>query len=233
MERVYFTTYKDVKILYIDFSNCTTEEAFQIIKQVKKIVASSEPNSLLTLTNVEGAHYNSEVVNELKSLVIHNKPYVKKGTIIGLSNRQRFIYDLVMKLSERHLLRFWDIDKAKDWLVDRRCVPRIEEKGNVEYTIIGQQKLSGKGVLDNISIGGVCFLNDKNIERNRLISLKVNLSGMSLSFNVEGVVAWTSNFKVKDKNRPFSIGVQFKKIGEEDRKKLFSYIFDKVNKAAT
>lgn len=118
MERVRFVNHKGKNILLLDFSNCTCEEVLRIIEESRKIIEAQPERSLLTLTNVEDAHFDSRVVEAMKDFTVHNKPYVRKGAVVGVTGLRRIIYDAVMRFSGRNLPSFDDLEKAKDWLVE-------------------------------------------------------------------------------------------------------------------
>ncbi len=117
MERVRFVEHKGKKILYIDFSNCSEEEALAVIEGGKKQVRSQPEKSLLTLTNVNQAKYNSKVVEAFREFTKGNKPYVRAAAITGLSKIKKMIFKAVKEFSQRQLQEFSDEEKAMDWLV--------------------------------------------------------------------------------------------------------------------
>ena len=82
MERTHFIEHGGVRILLLDFSHVMDEQlALGIIAQAKSVVATQAEGSLLTLTNVEGSHFDSTVVAALRDLVEHNRP--KPGSLSG------------------------------------------------------------------------------------------------------------------------------------------------------
>lgn len=116
-ERVRFIEHLGKRILFHDFSSIMNPaDAFGRIALSKAIVATQEPRSLLTLTWVHGSRFNKEIIEALKDLVIHNKPYVRHGAIAGLSGLQRVIYVTLTQLTGRRLKTFDTIEEAKDWL---------------------------------------------------------------------------------------------------------------------
>lgn len=118
MERVKFVNHKGKNILLLDFSNCSCEEVLRIIEESRKLIKVQPEHSLLTLTNVEGAHFDFKVVEAMKDFTVHNKPYVRKGAVVGVTGLRKIIYDAVMRFSGRNLPSFDDIEEARDWLVE-------------------------------------------------------------------------------------------------------------------
>jgi len=119
-DRVRFVEHRGKRILFHDFSSIKDPaDAFGRLALSKTIVATQEPGSLLTLTWVHGSRFNREIIEALKDLVIHNKPYVRHGAIAGLSGLQRVIYVTITQLTGRRLKTFDTVEEAKDWLVEQ------------------------------------------------------------------------------------------------------------------
>ena len=116
--RVRFIEHKGKRILLHDLTNIQDpREALPLVAQSKTIVAQQAPASLLTVTCVSGSRFDREIIEALKDLVVHNKPFVKYGAIVGLSGLQRVIYVTLTQLTGRRLPTFDTLDQAKDWLV--------------------------------------------------------------------------------------------------------------------
>jgi hypothetical protein len=109
------------KILLFDFSYCQCKEEIEpIIQSAKQWLQDKEPHSVLTLTDVTGAHYDTETLNLLKHLTTYNKPYVKAGAIIGITRPlMRLAYNMVMTFSKRNLPIFETREEAIEWLVNQ------------------------------------------------------------------------------------------------------------------
>lgn len=131
MERVKFINHKGKKILYQDFSNCTSDESLEIMEEVKRLVREQPEHSLLNLIYVKNAKFNTKLVEALKDWAAHNRPYMKKQAIVGVGGLQEVVYDSVTKYlrvsspsfdevqkARRSVPKFDDIEKAKDWLVE-------------------------------------------------------------------------------------------------------------------
>jgi len=111
--------YKGKQILFFDFSHCNSKEEYiPIIDAAKLWFKNKEPRSVLTLTDVTNAHFNAEILTLLKELTLHNKPYVKAGTVVGITRPlAKLAYNTVMAFSKRTLPIFDTQDEAKDWLI--------------------------------------------------------------------------------------------------------------------
>jgi hypothetical protein len=111
--------HKGEKILFLDFSNCTSKGEFiPVIDAAKQWLQNKDPNSVLTLTDVTNAHYNAEILTLFKELTLHNKPYVKAGAIVGITRPlMKLAYNTIMAFSKRSLPMFDTHDQAKEWLI--------------------------------------------------------------------------------------------------------------------
>lgn len=119
MSGVRFIEHRDKRILYIDFGGCELDEFVGIIKESKKLIAKEQHASVLTLTNVAGAHLNPMASKVLKEFTAFNKPYVKAGAVLGVSGLLKLEFDIVTKFSGRSLARFESVEEAKTWLVSQ------------------------------------------------------------------------------------------------------------------
>lgn len=120
MQNPQFIKHNGRRILYIDFSNATLdqkEELRLVILASRKAISIHPPNSLLILTNVHNTKYDTEIAQVMKEYVAHNKPFVKKSAIVGLSGLQIVLYNTIMRFTGRQLSCFENEIKAKDWLV--------------------------------------------------------------------------------------------------------------------
>lgn len=118
MSRTTFVTHQGKQICVLDFSGFQrAEEALPHIAEARKIVTAQPLGSVLTLTNVEGSRFNTDVVTALKELAAADKPHVKAGAIVGMHGIQRAIYVAVMQFTGRKIPVFNTSAEAMDWLV--------------------------------------------------------------------------------------------------------------------
>lgn len=91
-------------ILYLDFSGLKDkEEIFEQIKIFGDFIKSHPHNSLSTLTNLEGMHFNTEIYNAFASYVKENNPYVKYSAVIGMKGLIQIFYKSFVKLTGRNV----------------------------------------------------------------------------------------------------------------------------------
>ena len=120
MERTRFIDHRGKRILLLDYSGIqNAEQAISTVEQSKRVVAQHPPHSLLVLTDVKDARYNTAVLQALKELAAHNGPYVKASAIVGMNGLHRIAYQAVLLFSRRKIRAFDTREQALDWLVEQ------------------------------------------------------------------------------------------------------------------
>lgn len=118
MDRTRFIEHQGKRILLLDYSGLRNpEDALREIERSKKLVALQPRGSLLVMTDVTGAHYDTRVVQGMKELASHNAPYVKASAVVGVSGLQKVVYSAVILFSKRKIQLSDTREKAMEWLV--------------------------------------------------------------------------------------------------------------------
>lgn len=118
-QRVRFIEHDGKRILLIDFSNASADEVLATIELAERTIAAEPHGSVLTLTNAEHAMHDRRVTERLKRFVQHNKPFVKAGAVVGLSELRKVVFTFLNKATGRSLRAFDNPAEAKDWLASR------------------------------------------------------------------------------------------------------------------
>src|SRR5437762_9818844 len=116
-QRLQFEVHAWQRILVIDYSHCDIEPMKELIGITRTLIATQLPNSVLTLSDVTGATFNIEVVEQIKELTKHNAPYVRKGALIGVTGLQALIYNAVQSFSKRNIPIFSNKQEALKYLL--------------------------------------------------------------------------------------------------------------------
>lgn len=120
MERTRFIDHRGKRILLLDYSGIRDpQEAVAEVRKSMEVVARHPPHSLLVLTNVRDARYNTAVLQAMKELAAHNEPYVKASALIGMGGLHRVAYQAVILFTRRKIQTFDDQEQALDWLVQQ------------------------------------------------------------------------------------------------------------------
>lgn len=116
--RVRFIEHQGKRILFHDLSNIRNpDDALPLCAQSRAIVAQQPPNSLLTLVYVAGSRFNRSIINALRDLARHTKPYVRASALVGVAGLMRVVYTTLMQLTGRKMPMFGTLGEAKNWLV--------------------------------------------------------------------------------------------------------------------
>lgn len=108
--------HRGVTICWIDFAGLQPAEVLRVIEKARGLIGSQPPDSVRTLTDLTGAHYNDEVSRALKEYTAHNRPYVRAAAVVGVQGLMKILYRAVVLFSGRNLVLFDSLDQAKDWL---------------------------------------------------------------------------------------------------------------------
>ncbi|MBV9773505.1 MAG: hypothetical protein JO040_06120 [Gemmatimonadetes bacterium] len=116
-ERVRFLTHRGQPILLIDFSHLQkTEEILEVVRLARELVARQPLASVRTLSHVRGARYTPPVMDAIKELAAHNRPYVRAAAVVGMEGLHRLLYRAVLLVSRRNMETFDSLEEAQDWL---------------------------------------------------------------------------------------------------------------------
>jgi len=118
MKQPEIISHQGTRIFYMDFSGMrNVDEIDELIRFSKDYIRYQPEKSVITLSNIEGMHFNAEVKNMFSEFISGNKMYVSHGAVVGINGLQRIVYNGIMKLTGRDLRSFESIESAKDWLV--------------------------------------------------------------------------------------------------------------------
>jgi len=93
--------------IYIDFSGIKSNEEFlEQARMIEPVVAKYPPNSLYTITNVQNTRIDSKSKEYVAKYMEHNKPYVKRGAVIGIDGIIKVLGNAIFSLSRRENLVF-------------------------------------------------------------------------------------------------------------------------------
>jgi hypothetical protein len=109
-------TYKGKEIHSLNFANLKKEELIQGTIEAGRMIQSCPAGSCLTLTDVAGVIFDSEVVKAFKEMAEGNKNFVRAGALINVTGLQKVIYRGIVLFTKRNLQLFDSRDEALEWL---------------------------------------------------------------------------------------------------------------------
>ena len=123
-ERTRFIEHRGARILFMDFSEMNGPgEALAELEKARRLIATQQPGSLLTLTDVTGTRYDAEIIAAFQALAAHNKPFVKAAASVTRTPLQLVALRASAVHSRRNLQAFADLDEAREWLAAQRDAP--------------------------------------------------------------------------------------------------------------
>jgi hypothetical protein len=124
-DRTRVIEHKGHAIILMDFSQLKVpQETLAVIDAATRFVAAQpKVQNLRTLVDVSGSVYDYDVLEALKALAAHNKPWVLAGAVVGLSPLRRLAVRIVCFFSGRKLASFKTLEEAKEWLVAQQAPP--------------------------------------------------------------------------------------------------------------
>jgi hypothetical protein len=130
MERLRLIDHKGKQIVLLDFTNATDPAQTVIdIRRAKAWFAEQPPTQALrTVSDVTGARYNSAVLEALKDLAAHNKPYVGAAAGVVKTALHRVALNVTALFSQRKFAAFTNREEALDWVVAQSVGPPGGEK---------------------------------------------------------------------------------------------------------
>ncbi len=116
-DRISFVTHQGKAIMLIDFSHCEPKELLLLLDEIELTVARHARGSLLTLTDLTGAHVNREVATRMKEVLVRDRPFVKRSAWVGVGSVPKVFYDNIKSFAQRDFPPFATREAAMDWLV--------------------------------------------------------------------------------------------------------------------
>jgi hypothetical protein len=117
LSRIQYIEHKGRKVLLFDLANGKAADILDVVARGIPIVRNSEPNSLLTLTDVTNLAVQDVAKTELMKFVADNKPYVKAAAVVGVSDLAKAMLSTTRLLTGRNIVSFRTRDEALNWLV--------------------------------------------------------------------------------------------------------------------
>jgi hypothetical protein len=106
-------------IVLQDFSYADRAEARAAIAEARAFMETQPRGDVLLLTDVTGASFDQSVVDGIRELATHHKPWVKASALVGLTPLMRVLYRAIVALTGRDIRIFEGRAEAIGYLVSR------------------------------------------------------------------------------------------------------------------
>lgn len=116
-ERISFIKHKGKEILLIDFSHCEPKQILVMLSEIQQTVAQHARGSMLTLSDMTGAHVDRDAVTRMKEVLVRDRPFVKRSAWFGVDTIPKVYYENIKSFSQREISLFHTREEAMDWLV--------------------------------------------------------------------------------------------------------------------
>ncbi len=116
MERVRFLVHQGKRILFVDYTNSTSDEMLQTLAEAERLVATEPAGSLLTLCDFSGAQVDKRVADRLKVVATKDTPYVRRAAFVSADRIADVYYRALRSFSGRDFPNFSSREEALDWL---------------------------------------------------------------------------------------------------------------------
>ena len=111
--------YKSKKIVVVDISSTSPEEAIAYFPHAQKIIAKHLPKSALVLTDATDARFSKESMEALKEFAAANTPYIKASASVGSEGLREIVLHSVERFTNRKINAFTSRQEALDWLASQ------------------------------------------------------------------------------------------------------------------
>lgn len=116
-ERVSFIGHKGRQVLFLDFTNCTSEQVTAVCDEVREVVTSQTEKSVLILADFAGAQFTKDAVTRIKEVATHDRPYVRRVAWVHTEGLPKIFYEAIKRFSQRDFPTFETREQALDFLV--------------------------------------------------------------------------------------------------------------------
>jgi len=107
MKRIEQFTHDDRDFVYLDLSGFKNNDDFiGFINESKPIISKYAENSLYTITNIEDIRFDSKTKEVVAEWTECNKPYVKRGAVIGINGIKKIMVNAIFAISGRKNMIF-------------------------------------------------------------------------------------------------------------------------------
>ncbi|MFP4365071.1 MAG: hypothetical protein ACLFR1_14510 [Spirochaetia bacterium] len=105
------------QIVYMEFPESgAMDEIDQVISEGKGIIHSSDPESVLALSNIKFQDPNPDIMKAIEGFTKSNKPYIKKSAVIGISGVKKALVNAIAGITGRNMKVCSSKEEAIDYL---------------------------------------------------------------------------------------------------------------------
>lgn len=108
-------------IVLLDFSGIADPDTERHrAEEARRLIATQLLGQALVLTDVSGSNFNQRSIEDLRTLVEANRPYVRASALVGLSAITRVVFKALMALTRRQIYVCETRAQAIQYLLSKR-----------------------------------------------------------------------------------------------------------------
>jgi hypothetical protein len=93
----------------------------EFVEVAKKCIVKYAECSVFTITNIRDVKFDTETKKIVADWMEYNKPYVKRGVVIGFDGIKRIVVNAIFKMGGRKNMTFFpNKEQAVEWLLKQR-----------------------------------------------------------------------------------------------------------------
>lgn len=110
--------FKGKEILFNDRSNLSPDNIIKNVNEAKELIMNSGKRNILYLIDNSNNNIIPKVKDHIKNVGKELDPYIAKTAVLGASQPQKVLLNLLNKMTRMTIMVFDDIESAKKWLVE-------------------------------------------------------------------------------------------------------------------
>jgi hypothetical protein len=110
-----FINHKGKRILRLDYSGLSLEEAMAALQQSERVIAAEPLRSVRAVT-IWSARLTNQAAEAIKRHVDHNTPYIYASAVVTVNPFQKAVFEALKAIDLERLVTFNDEQQALDWL---------------------------------------------------------------------------------------------------------------------
>ena len=105
------------QIVIVDLSKTDPEQQLAALPEAQKRIASLPQKSVLLLTDVTNARYNTASAAAMKEWASKNTPFLKASAVVGAAGMLSIVLGTIRLITGRDIKSFDTRLEAMDWLI--------------------------------------------------------------------------------------------------------------------
>lgn len=114
-----FVRHRDHEVLINDYEGFAGDAFAALVRENTARIVASGRTDLRLVIHMPGAFVDRQTLAEFKAAAVAVRPMVSKTAVVGVDGVQRFLLDVVNRLSGVGGRPFESMQAALDWLTDR------------------------------------------------------------------------------------------------------------------